>query len=142
MFRALMTPCILPYFRRLQHQGYIYLAAVKGFFWKSYSSCLSYQKLFLARQKRARQTKMCMCDLKGFSILPPSACCCLTRLILNFSPRKTQCLVSIATFHSNLDCRSPRQESKFEYKHQKVNLLVISVKKDWQYDTDPNSAVT
>ena len=36
-------------------------------------------------------------------------------------------MVSISTFHSNLDCSSPRQENKFEYKDWKVNLLVISV---------------
>lgn len=55
---------------------------------------------FLARQKRA-------CDLTGFSILPPFARCCLTWLIDTFSPRKTQCLVSIATYYSNSDCSSP-----------------------------------
>ena len=46
-------------------------------------------KAFLWPAKSERETKMCTCDLTGFSTLPPFARCCLTGLIHNFSPRKT-----------------------------------------------------
>ena len=46
-------------------------------------------KAFLWPAKSERETKMCTCDLTGFSTLPHFARCCLTGLIHNFSPRKT-----------------------------------------------------
>ena len=65
---------------------------------------------------------MCTCDLTGFSILPPFANCCLTGLIHNFSQKNL-----VFGFHCTIDCSRPREENKFEYKHWKVNLLVISL---------------
>ena len=100
---------------------------------------------FLARQKRARQMKMCTCDLTGFSILPPFASCCLTGLIPNFILEKLSVQFPLQHF---IRIQTAAALDEFEYKHCKVNLLVISVitnnivNKDWQYDTDPNTVVT
>ena len=42
MFRALLTPWILPWFPRLKHQGYTHLVVMNVVFWKEHSSCMSY----------------------------------------------------------------------------------------------------
>ena len=57
--------------------------------WKELFFFFVILKAFLWPAKSERETKMCTCDLTGFSTLPPFVRCCLTGLIHNFSPRKT-----------------------------------------------------